>query len=610
MLSNIIEINNFIMQDILIFLVPFLLSLIFTPLVRRIAVVNNLVALPKADRWHKKTTALLGGVAIYLAVIFSFFYFGFFKEFIVWFIAATGIFLVGVYDDFKKISPYSKLIFQILFGCIVVFSGYTFHFEKFPFLDIPLSIFWIVAITNSFNLLDNIDGLACGIAGISSFMLFISSSLPSIGNAEYIFLILTGASLGFLPYNFNPARIFMGDSGSMFLGFSLATFSIIGSSAQVSNLFTTLLIPVLILGVPIFDTIFVTLVRKIKGVEVFKGGVDHTSHRLVSLGLTEKKAVLILYLLSIIFGIIAISYSRFDFIIVSVFVILVVVVLLFFGMFLSEVKTYKENSTEQNKKAKFNNGGLVLNSFIMHKRRIVEVAVDFILICVAYYSAFLLRFEGIISNANLALINQSLPWIIIIKFICFSYLGLYRGVWKYVGLSDIISVFKAVSLGSVLSIIALTILFRFKDYSRVVFIIDWILTLFFISGVRIMLRTLQEYFINVSSAGKKILIFGAGDSGEMVLREIRNNKKLGYQVVGFIDDDQKKTGKKIHGISVLGTRLELDSIVKKYCVEEVIIAIATAQEFDFRDVIQFCNKSGVSCKKLSKIMEFIEWKEQ
>ena len=194
-----------------------------------------------------------------------------------------------------------------------------------------------------------------------------------------------------------------------------------------------------------------------------------------------------------------------------------------------------------------------------------------------------------------------------LKFVCFGYIGLYRGVWKYIGITDLISVFKAVTLGSLLSIIFLTVFFRFKDYSRVVFIIDWFLTLFFISGSRILLRILREYFLNISLTGKKILIMGAGDGGELALREIRNNKQLGYQVVGFVDDNNKLRNRRIHGISVLGGRGDVPRLINEYGIEELIIAIPSAKEGDFRDILQYCRELDIVCKKLSKVMEFEQW---
>ena len=599
------------MQAVIFFLISFLISLGLTPVVKLLANRLGFVSMPKKDRWHKNPVPLMGGVSIYLAVIVTSLLIIKNLSFYSWLLAATIIFFVGIYDDIKKISPYSKLIIQILLSSLVVFSGVYFKFEGLLYFSIPLSILWIVGITNAFNLLDNIDGLSCGIAGISSLMLFLSSYFNDnyISSLALIFLIISGACFGFLYFNFNPAKIFMGDSGSMFLGFSLGVLSIMGTHKHVSNLLTTMVAPILILGVPIFDTIFVTLVRKFRGFKVFSGGIDHTSHRLVTLGFSEKKTVILLYLLSIIFGLVAISYAKFDMIIVSVFVLLSIIVLLFFGIFLAEQKSYNENEIDNERQKRFAQGKTVINTLLMHKRRIIEVIVDFLLICIAYYSAYLLRFDGIITEANLYLISISLPWIIIIKFTCFIYAGLYKGVWKYISISNLVSIFKAVFAGSILSIIFLTIFFRFKDYSRVVFIIDWLLTMFFIMGSRIALRAFKEYFVNIGLSGKRVILFGAGDGGELALREIRNNNDLGYVVVGFLDDDVKKKGSKIHGVPVLGTKNELEKIVKRLNIEELLITIPSAQELEFAQLLEKCNNLNIVCKKMSRVMEFEKWND-
>jgi FlaA1/EpsC-like NDP-sugar epimerase len=196
---------------------------------------------------------------------------------------------------------------------------------------------------------------------------------------------------------------------------------------------------------------------------------------------------------------------------------------------------------------------------------------------------------------------------IIIKFICFVYFGLYRGVWKYIGINDLVSILKAASAASVLSIIYLTVMFRFVDYSRVVFIIDWLLTLFFIAGVRILLRAIREYFINQSAVGRRALIMGAGDGGELTLREIKNNKNCACHVVGFIDDDPRKKGRRIHGIPVVGSRADIDRLISELNIEEFIIAIPSQVNSRFLDVLQCCRKNNIPCRKLTRVMEWQEW---
>lgn len=608
---------------LILFLTSFLISLIFTPIIRKIALRFNLVSFPKGDRWHKTPTAILGGVAIFFAAIIPLLFFLKFndKQVIGFFIGATIIFICGIIDDFRKISPQVKILFQIVSSCIVIYFGVLIninpaYLQRLPYplaqiielLVIPCTIIWIVGVTNAFNLLDNIDGLSAGIAGIASSVIFISGLLIGNSTISIIAVSLAGACFGFLPFNFNPAKIFMGDSGSMFLGLSLSLLALMGTSARTySNLVATLIVPALILAVPIFDTALVTLLRTANGRSILKGGKDHTSHRLVSLGLSERKTVALLYLVSLLFGAIALAYSRLDFVVVSILALLVLVVLFFFGMFLSEVKTYPDsNGIERVRQQRMSEGKTILNIFIFNKRKIIEVLFDFLLICIAYYSAYLLRFEGKISGYNIYLLKNSLPWIIMFKLICFYYFNLYRGIWHFVGISDLVSVFKGSTMGSVLSILFVTFISRFKEHSRVVFIIDWLLTLFLISFSRVILRVLQEYFQSFRS-GKKILIFGAGSCAELFLREIRNNKDLNYKPIGFIDDDNRKKGRIIHGLAVLGGRDDFLRIVKERNIEELIIAVPSLAKEQCKDITEICYNLNIPCKSLTHIMEMEKW---
>lgn len=590
------------MQYLSYFAVPFILSLALTPLVRRFAVKNGFIAYPRADRWHKRPTALLGGISIYLALVFSVLYLGLInKNVLSLFFGGTLLFIVGLLDDKFQLRPYIKLFAQIIAGCIAIAFGVVLGLPVNILLAIPLTLLWIIVVTNSFNLLDNIDGLSAGIAVISSLMLFSSSLIFSNNQLGIYALLLSGAALGFLPYNFNPAKIFMGDSGSMFLGYSLAVVSVSGTR-HISSLLITMIIPVFILSVPIFDTLFVMIIRKLQGKSIFEGGKDHTSHHLVTLGLSQKKTVLLLYAISAIFGSIAILYSKLNVFIISVITFLSVIILLFFGLFLSEGASYS-NGFKIRQGAGLENNKTILNSIFLYKRRIIEVILDLILICIAYYAAYFLRFEGSLLPAQIYLISKSLVWIILIKLSAFFMFGLYRGVWRYISISDLLTVFKVVSIGSVFSVLFLTFMFRFKDYSRAVLFVDWLILLFLIAGTRVLFRVLGEFLSRMREKGTNILIFGAGDTGEMVMREIKRNKSLSYNAVGFIDDDHAKIGNRIQGIPVLGSREKIKDIVKNYDIKELVIAVSSLDMDTFLDIVNICKDCSISYRKIKGILD-------
>jgi len=592
------------MQYIPFFLVPFVLSLALTPIVRQIALKNGLVSYPRPDRWHKRPTALLGGISIYLASVASSFFLGLINK-NAWglFLGATFLFIVGLADDKFHFTPYVKLFTQIIAGCIAILFGVVIGLSLDIILSIILTLLWIIGITNSFNLLDNIDGLAAGIAAIASLMLFILSQLFYNNPLGVFALVLSGAALGFLPYNFNPAKIFMGDSGSMFLGYCIALISITGTARHISSLLITLFVPVLILSVPIFDTIFVMIIRQLQGRRIFEGGKDHTSHRLVALGLSQKKTVLLLYTISIIFGSIGILYSRLNIFVVSILAFLGIVILLFLGFFLFEGASYSKQLESHKRNLNYKNNWTFLNAVFLHKRRLVEVLLDFIFICVAYYSAYFLRFEGALLSPNLPLLQHSLVWIILIKMSVFFIFGLYRGVWRYIGMSDFFTIFKVISLSSIASILFLTFKFRFRDYSRAVLFMDWLILLFLVLGSRFMFRILDEFLSRIQKEGRRVLIFGAGDTGEMVIREIKRNKALNYVPVGFVDDDPHKVGNKIHGVPVLGSRNKIEDLIKTNKIKEVIIAVSKIDLADFSEIVQICKDCGVSFRRVKGILD-------
>lgn len=592
------------MQYIQFFLVPFVLSVIFTPLIRLFALKYDLVAYPRPDRWHKRPTALLGGVGIYLACVISMFVFGLARaQAFGLLLGGTFLFVLGLADDKFHFTPYVKLLAQIVAGCAAILFGIVIKLPIDALFNIPLTLLWIIGITNAFNLLDNIDGLAAGIACVSSLMLFASSLLFSNNILGIFALILAGASLGFLPFNFNPAKIFMGDSGSMFIGYCVAVISIVDTPRHLSGLLITLLVPVLILSVPIFDTIFVMIIRKLQGKKIFEGGKDHTSHRLVTLGLSQKKTVILLYAISIIFGSIGILYSKLNILIVSSIAFLGIVLLMFFGYFLFEGTSYKNLSETYKQRMAHKDDKTFLNTVFMHKRRIVEMLLDFVFICIAYYAAYYLRFEGGLLNNNLSLIRDSLVWIILIKMSAFFIFGLYRGVWRYIGISDFFTIFKVVSLSSIASILFLTFKFRFKDYSRAVLFIDWLILLFLVLGSRFLFRILGEFLSRMQKEGRNVLIFGAGDMGEAVVREIKRNKELNYNTIGFIDDDPRKKGNKIHGVSVLGGRDKIEPLISEKGIKEVIVAISRINSQDFFDVERLCKDCGVKFRKVKGILD-------
>ncbi|MFQ5900066.1 MAG: hypothetical protein ACE5IH_00730 [Thermodesulfobacteriota bacterium] len=592
-----------------LFFLAFLLSFLLTPLVRYITLRNGLIDYPKKDRWHKKPVALFGGIAIFIAILVPALIFlrefflpepvptGLLTREIGLLVSVTLIFFLGLIDDIYGIGPQMKLMGQIVVASVAIFFGIRIEIIPYPHIAIPITVLWIVGITNAFNLLDNMDGLSAGTALISSVILFV---FAYINNDPYIAamgLIMAGSSLGFLIYNFHPASIFMGDSGSMTIGLFLGCVTLIGNWQHVSNLLIIMLIPLIVLAVPIFDTTFVSLARVIHGRPISKGGKDHTSHRLVALGLSERKAVSILFLISLLFGSMAIIGSWLNIFQTLIIILLAGVVLFFFGVFLGEAKIYEElDKPEEGTQA--SEGRVVLNAFLYHKKVIAEIFIDLIVVCIAYIGAYLLRYGGVVDEGNMELIKESLPILIAIKMSFFYIFGLYKSEWRYAELSDLVDIFKSTSVGSLTMIAYLIFVARFAGYSRAVFITDWLLTFLLLSGCRFSFRIFKEHLFN-NKGGRPVLIYGAGDCGELLLREIRNNDRLAYDPIGFIDDNKLKIGSRIHGVTVLGTWNELESIVKENKVEEIIVTMPSASEEKIKDIRRTCKMIGVGYHRAS-----------
>jgi len=482
---------------------------------------------------------------------------------------AAGLLMTvtGLLDDFKRLNPYAKLIAQIIAGCLVVLSGIQVD-VAIMWLAIPLTIGWLVLVMNAFNLMDNMDGLSAGVGVIAAGFCIWHAVDAQQWLIAVLLASLAGSTLGFLRYNLPPAKIFMGDTGSQLLGLGVGALALMGSWGKSTHLLGILAFPTLLLAVPIFDTCFVAIQRFAHGRHPFEGGTDHSSHRLGILGLTTRQVVFTLYALSAAFGAISILMaSQGDLMIIGIWLVAVGLFLLA-GAYLARVTVYAgAQPIPEGPKVP------LIETMLMHKRRLVEVAVDFVLICAAFVFAHLLRFEATLTPNLEGLIFKALPWIIVIKMACFVACGLYRGVWRYISIPDMVNVIKAVGLGSILSALLVLFLWRFEGYSRAVFIIDGLLLFLFIGGARMTEPLLNEWITASLEGFKPVLIVGAGDTGELILQQVKIDRIGSRRTIGFLDDDTAKQGTRIHGIPVLGTRHELSRILQEHRIREVLIAI-------------------------------------
>ncbi|MEK6320335.1 MAG: hypothetical protein AABN33_01495 [Acidobacteriota bacterium] len=569
-----------------------LLGLILTLIARAASHRVGLVAAPRQDRWHQKPTPMLGGAAIYAAFVIGFLVFapkvpGAYAILA----AATLLFLTGLVDDAVRIKPYAKLVIQMIAAATLVYFGLRLPWVDYQWINDVLTIFWLVGITNAINLLDNMDGLAGGITLISSVFLAITFLLNGQSSEAILPALLGGAVLGFLVFNFNPASIFMGDSGSMFLGFMLAGTALLAGTGRFRSLTSVLLTPVLILMIPIFDTCFVTVSRKLSGRPISRGGRDHTSHRLVALGVSERRAVIMLYVFAAVCGVLALAVRWLETTVVLAFIPLFALLVLFLGLYLGKVRVYEEGEQPE--------GTRIINAIadFSYKRRVFEVLLDAALIALAYYGAFVLRWDGELPDEQLQIFLKTLPLVIIIQMAFFLVGGVYRGLWRYVGINDLLMIARAVVAGATVSTIVIFLMYWFRGPSRAVALLDMLLLLVFVSVSRVSFLTLKALIVgraNTDPNAKPVLIYGAGDGGELLIREILNNPDHRYAPVGFIDDDSRKAGKKIHGYRIFDSN-DLPNLIRAYGISEVLISSFKVPEARLDSL----RSMGVCLKKLS-----------
>lgn len=321
------------------FLAAFILTFIQMPFTIKIAKKKGFLDVPKDERRvHKKPIPVGGGIAMVISVSILMVYFlPINKNLILTLIASLIIAISGIYDDKEGLSPKLKFLFQILAAVILIIGGMKIEFFTNPFdshdallilniLSIPVTIFWVCGITNTINLIDGLDGLASGVSMICAISMFFITYKMGRYDVSLICALVAGACLGFLPFNFNPAKIFMGDTGALYLGFMLSYISISGFLKQAAILM--IFVPVLILGVPVFDTAFAMVRRKLSGKSMVEADKGHLHHRLLKMGLNQRQTVVILYSISAIFGVLANLISRFHSsiaLVISIGVLLIII---------------------------------------------------------------------------------------------------------------------------------------------------------------------------------------------------------------------------------------------------------------------------------------------
>jgi UDP-GlcNAc:undecaprenyl-phosphate GlcNAc-1-phosphate transferase len=358
-----------------------------------------------------------------------------------------------------------------------------------------------------------------------------------------------------------------------------------------SRRIATALVPMLILLVPIFDTAFVTYTRKRAGRSAMVGGRDHTSHRLVALGVSERAAVLTLYALALAGALLAVGVGRFavgsTLVLVFMYAMLVLAIGIVLGNTAEPVSAENEAAAPQ-----------PLISDIAQRRRVYEILADTGLLAVAYYAAFRIRFQGPDFDVFFPPFVRSLPIVIGLQVAGLYFAGKYRQVWRSVSAAELGTLIKGLALGMSGAVLFVLFVFRFERFSRGVFVIDALVAWFLLVGARAITSGIDGYLRKIRVRGQRVLVYGAGRGGTLLLRELLQNADAGFLPVGFIDDDPQKSRLRVEGIPVLGTSAALADIVARYQIAEILVSIRDIEAGRLADLLQQCNGLGVTLRRM------------
>jgi UDP-GlcNAc:undecaprenyl-phosphate GlcNAc-1-phosphate transferase len=481
---------------------------------------RHVVAAPSADRWHTRSTPLLGGSGIFAGLLVA-----------AGIALATGLipaarelggilggcailFAAGLADDLLHLPPLAKLGAQGAAAALVLVAGVRVEIVDNPVAATAIGVAWLVGMTNAFNLLDNMDGLAATLAAIAC--AFFAIDAYTVHPSHLVALLSLGicfACVGFLPYNLRlrrPAAVFMGDSGAQVLGFALAS---LGLTSLAYN---------------VLDDTRITLAG----------------------------------------------------------VLITFAFLLQFGSYLADINRAPVESDATS----------FVRSLFVHRRRLVEVVVDFALIAASFTVAYLIRVEGKGTIWDRHLYNLSLPVVLIARYVFFVGFGLYRGVWRYAGARDAASIFAAVVLSECAAFAFLSATIDWREFPRGVFVIDALISVLLIGGSRFWERGVAHALGSLVGRGTqdRTLIVGAGKSGRSLLRELRETP--GVRVVGFVDDDPAFRRRRIQGVPVVSSLDDIGWSLGRLSPDTVLVTIPEADRERLDGVVEACKRAGIQCR--------------
>ncbi len=576
------------------------LVIALTPATRALAARLNIGASPCEESGHTEPTPVLGGVAIVVAVLAAL---GLAGELPWWMLAGMlALLAVGALDDMVALTPSRKLLAQLAVVTFFLWAGPALpEVTRSPLVNLGLAGFFMVAVINAFNLVDGLDGLAAGV-GIAAMGAVGVVAWWSRDAALASAALAAGAALvGFLLFNFYPASIFMGDSGALPMGFLLGALALQGAALQRNSHLSSAVFPVLVMLVPLLDTAIVTMSRLATGNPISRRGLDHSHHRLLMLGLTVPRAVAVSWTLAAAGALLAAGesllshaylLSALPFVIAGIGVV---------GLFMVDL-TFEERAPGVAYSYLQGLARYILS--LGYKRRLAEAVLDFALIPAAYFGACLLRRDFKLNDAQIVSMMGSTPIFFAATYVAFALTGVYRGIWRYAGVADIIRFANGSLLAGVL--VAIASLFIRLEVSGSVAVLYVVLLFNLLVFTRMSFQIQRRALALFALPTERVLVVGAGRMGEAAVRYIFLGNDRRVRLIGFVDDDAFKEGKLVHGHQVLGPLDDLPRIYAATGFHRILIAADAISEDRLAMVKAFADAHHLPLQRFSiEVNEFV-----
>jgi UDP-GlcNAc:undecaprenyl-phosphate GlcNAc-1-phosphate transferase len=500
--------------------------------------------------------------------------------------ATAAIAILGFLDDRLRLRPSVKLLGQSICVLIVLWSGVVFHATPWNWFNVTITFLWIAGVTNAFNLIDNMDGLCAGVAIIISVSRILFGLETGDPAGALLSAALGGAFVGFLVFNYKPAKIFMGDCGSMFAGFALGALAIASPQPRTRVFIAGLFYPALTFLYPLFDTILVSVLRRAAGRPVSVGGRDHSSHRLVSLGLSEHRVLWLLWGLAAVGSAAGLCTYWLPFGVLVISALLVVAATIF-GVFLGTLPNYAPPETAPVRSHWW-------RRMVPTFRATITVVVDVLLSGIALLSAFLVRWEDGFAGAPLHDFEISLPVIMVTHAAaCIAFRTFNLG-WRWFGSADLIVLVKASATSAVVSLFTIW-MFGFRGYSRGVIVLYAVLSIFYSVAVRALLRFLWDTLPSVER--RRAAILGAGVAGELAVLLLQHNEEIRAKPVMILDPDPAAAHMRIHGVPVYSTGPNwLETLVERRVEVVVVVESNGTLPEMHRELALACRRAGIDVR--------------